>query len=154
MTAISRLHLTQQLYLALVDYWHDVDTNWGRNAADYYTEDALFEAPLASYSGREGVREFYRWREGRGARVAVHAINNFRIEEVDDREVVSTWYLSLYAGDGEPPLPTHAPIQISLMQDRYIREGDRWLVAHRLFKPLFEGGTAPTNPALGREGAV
>lgn len=30
----DRLELTRVLHALLVDYWHDVDTNWGRNAHD------------------------------------------------------------------------------------------------------------------------
>ena len=28
----DRLKATQDLYALLIDHWHDVDTNWGRNA--------------------------------------------------------------------------------------------------------------------------
>ncbi len=40
----ERVELTQELMILLADYWNDVDTNWGRNAGDYYTDDAIFES--------------------------------------------------------------------------------------------------------------
>lgn len=49
----NRLELTRVLYCLLIDYWHDVDTNWGRNAPDYYTPDGQFVGPAAAYIGRE-----------------------------------------------------------------------------------------------------
>ncbi len=58
----NRLELTRVLHALLVDYWHDVDTNWGRNAPDYYTEDARFVGSAAAYEGREKIRAFYQWR--------------------------------------------------------------------------------------------
>ena len=74
----DRIALTQQLHALCVDYWHDVDTNWGRNAPDYYTEDGVFVGPAASYAGREKIRAFYKWREDRGARTVVHSVVNFQ----------------------------------------------------------------------------
>ena len=38
----ERIALTQQLYGLVVDYWHDVDTNWGRNAPNYFAPDGVF----------------------------------------------------------------------------------------------------------------
>lgn len=138
-----------ELHSQLMDYWHDVDTNWGRIAPEYYTDDALFEGPEASYRGKEKIRQFYKWREDRGARVAVHAVNNFRVEFESENRATSTWYLLLYAADGQRILPTHPPITISLVTDKCVRAEDgRWLYAGRKFETWFQGGTPPTNPKL------
>lgn len=145
----ERLALTHELHALVVDYWHDVDTNWGRNAPDYYTEDAEFIGPAATYKGRESIRKFYKWREDRGARTVVHSVINFQaLPEGDDRAVCH-WILMLYAADGVPVLPTHPPIQISYMTDRMQRDKDAgWLVASRRFDAWFEGGVPATNPKL------
>jgi len=39
MTRTERLLAITELQSLLSEYWHDVDTNWGRNAPEYYTED-------------------------------------------------------------------------------------------------------------------
>ncbi|MCO5066866.1 MAG: nuclear transport factor 2 family protein [Rhizobiaceae bacterium] len=144
----ERLWTSWELHTLLVDYWHDVDTNWGRNAASYYTEDALFEGSQASYRGREQIAKFYRWREDRGARTAVHLVSNFRAELLGPAEALCTWYLQLYAADGVPVLPTHAPILVAMMTDRCQRLDEGWLCSHRKFESWFEGGIATTNPVL------
>ena len=36
------LQLNATLSLQLAEYWHEIDANLGRNASDYYTEDAEF----------------------------------------------------------------------------------------------------------------
>lgn len=149
MNRTERLLATQELSALLMEYWHDVDTNWGRNAGSYYTEDALFEGPEASYRGRAKIEQFYRWRETRGKRVAVHAASNFRVAFEDDNHATCTWYLILYAADGEPILPTHPPITVSLVTDKVQRGSDgRWLYSGRRFVTWFQGGTPPTNPNL------
>ena len=74
----ERIALTHELHALVIDYWHDVDTNWGRNAPGYYTEDGVFEGTKNSYKGREKIRAFYKWREDRGARTVVHAVHNFQ----------------------------------------------------------------------------
>jgi hypothetical protein len=138
----SRLH----------DYWHDVDRNWGRNAASFYTEDAIFGGEAATYTGRAEIAAFYQFRIDRGIeRLAVHSVTNFRVEfETPDR-AKSTWYLLSYAADGKPVLPTHPPIVIALVSDDYAREtGGPWLCSRRTFDVLFAGGTKPTNQKVDR----
>lgn len=140
---LERARIEAQLH----DYWHDVDRNWGRNAATYYTENAVFGGEAATYTGRAEIAAFYQHRIDRGlARVAVHAVNNLRTRFEGRQRAQSTWYLLSYAADGEPVLPTHPPIVIGLVSDRYERQPDgRWLCAHRNFDMLFAGGTKPTN---------
>ncbi len=145
----ERIALTQELEALVVDYWHDVDTNWGRNAPDYYAEDGEFIGPAATYKGPENIRRFYKWREDRGARTVVHSVSNFQaLPEGEDRATCH-WILMLYAADGKPVLPTHPPIQIAYMTDRMVRDPERgWLVASRNFDNWFTGGIPTTNPNL------
>jgi hypothetical protein len=149
MDKTERLLATVELETLLADYWHEVDTNWGRMAHEYYTEDAQFVGPEQSYLGKAKIREFYAWREKRGARTVMHVVSNFRVEFASATEATCTWYCSLYAADGLPILPTHAPITISMMTDKCTRGADgRWLYTYRRFVTWFQGGTPPTNPKL------
>jgi hypothetical protein len=151
----DRLALTHELYALLVDYWHDVDTNWGRNAPDYYTPDGIFVGSAASYKGREKIRAFYKWREDRGARTVVHSIHNFQALPEGPDKATCHWFLMLYGADGKPVLPTHPPIQIAYMTDHLVRDPkEGWLVTYRRFEPWFEGGTPTTNPNLDDEGVA
>ena len=65
----ERLALTHLLHALTIDYRHDVDTNWGRNAPSYYTEDGVFEGTQNAYVGRDKIRQFTN-----GARTAAHAL--------------------------------------------------------------------------------
>ncbi len=140
---LERVRIEAQLH----DYWHEVDRNWGRNAASWYTEDAVFGGEAATYTGRQEIAAFYQYRIDRGiARVAVHAVNNFRVSFEGRDKASSTWYLLSYAADGQPVLPTHAPIVIALVSDEYRLQADgQWLCSRRMFEVLFAGGTKPTN---------
>jgi hypothetical protein len=149
MNRTERLLATQELHALLMDYWHEVDTNWGQGAAEYYTEDAVFQGPEATYQGRDKIRQFYEWRQKRGSRLAVHAVSNFRVDFESESRATSTWYLLLYAADGVPVLPTHPPIQIALVTDTCVRDSEgAWRYAYRKFEAWFQGGTPPTNPKL------
>lgn len=143
---LERVRIEAQLH----DYWHDVDRNWGRNAASFYTEDAVFGGEAATYTGRAEIEAFYQYRIDRGvARVAVHGVNNFRVVFDGRDHAHSTWYLMAYAADGQPVLPTHAPIIIAMISDEYRYQQDgRWLCSKRIFEVLFAGGTKPTNPKV------
>ena len=97
----ARLNLTQVLHALVIDYWHDVDRNWGRNAPDYYTEDAIFEGSAVTYEGREKIRAFYAWREGRGDRTVVHSVFFFFVFFDGGPDMVTChWFLMLYAAAG------------------------------------------------------
>lgn len=145
MTNDQRLRITRELELLLLDFWHDVDTNWGRRAGEFYTEDAVFEASERSYTGRRMIEEFYRFRLNRGPRIAAHTVTNFRAMPESETQAISTWYLVLYAHDGTPVLPTAPPIQIALATDRCVLcEDGRWRYAHRKFDTWFKGGVPTT----------
>ncbi len=89
-----RAALAQELQALLADYWHDIDTNWGRNAGRYYTDNADFIGEAATYSGRTKIEEFYAWRVKQGPRLAVHAVSNFRVESATLDRARATWYLA------------------------------------------------------------
>jgi hypothetical protein len=134
----------------MMDYWHDVDTNWGRNAGDYYTDDAVFIGGTATYTGKAQIQAFYQWRIDRNVpRAAIHGVSNFRVALDSPTQATGTWYLLLYAADGVPPLPTHPPIHMSLVTDICVKGDDgKWRYKSRKFDTIFEGGAKPTNPKL------
>ena len=140
--------LNQELSLMLADYWHEIDTNGGRNAQDFYVDDAMFVGQHASYSGRAKIQQFYDWRTQQGPRLSVHSFTNFRAHYTGNDEAESTCFLMLYAANGKKVLPTHAPITISLATDRYRRVDGRWLYTLKKFEHWFEGDTPITNPKL------
>jgi len=148
-TIEERLRITRELEILLTDFWHDVDTNWGRRAGEFYTEDGVFEASERTYEGRAKIEEFYRYRIGRGPRVAAHTFTNFRAIPQSPTSAISTWYLVLYARDGEPVLPSAPPIQIALTTDHCVKcEDGRWRYKHRKFEVWFKGGV-PTTTLVG-----
>ena len=141
----ERAQVIVELQTVLADFWYDVDARGGNDAASFYTEDGVFEASERTYSGREMIEKFYRFRRDRGARVAMHVVTNFRAQLIGPGEAVSTWYMTLYAADGAPVLPTTPPIQIALATDHSVKCDDgRWRYRHRKFETLFKGGVPTT----------
>ena len=102
-----------ELEMGLVDFWHDVDTNWGRRAGEYYAPEAVYASGRLLLEGREAIQDFYGWREARGARVAVHAFSNFRAEFDGEGRVTVHWYMLLWGADGEVSLESSVLIWIS-----------------------------------------
>ncbi|MBX3564153.1 MAG: nuclear transport factor 2 family protein [Sphingomonas sp.] len=147
MSPAEKRDVIADLHHKLVAYWHDVDFNWGRNAAEYYTEDAIFEIRNGSnpYHGRAEIRAFYTYRHDRGPRVVVHAISNFLCDFEDDARVRSSWICMIYAHDGEPPQVSAPPIAISRVDDILVLQDDDWLIERRTWNPLFRGGVKSTH---------
>lgn len=141
----ARRDTARDLHDKLIRYWHDVDFNWGRNAARYYTEDAIFEGENTHYSGRKEIEEFYAFRRDRGPRVVLHAVVNYICDFASDTEATCEWVCLLHAHDGERPQDAAPPINISLVTDKLVLQHGAWLVKRRTWLPLFQGGVPGTN---------
>ncbi|MBO9711774.1 hypothetical protein [Sphingomonas sp.] len=138
----ERAIATAELEMGLADFWHDVDTNWGRDAGSYYAPEAVYASGRLHLEGRDKIQDFYSWREGRGARVAVHAFSNFRAEFDDAGGATAHWYMLLWAADGEAPLESRVPTRISRATEtfRWDEGEQRWLCTRRELVNLFKGG--------------
>jgi hypothetical protein len=138
----ERAIATAELEMGLADFWHDVDTNWGRNAGDYYAPEAVYASGRLLLEGRDAIQNFYSWREGRGARVAVHGYSNFRAEFDGQGGARANWYMLLWAADGAAPLTSEVPTRISRATEtfRYDDQEGRWLCTRRELVNLFRGG--------------
>lgn len=143
----AELALLQALTALEVEYWHEVDHNWGRNARDFYVENGIFAVGDKTFAGAAAVADFYRWREGRGDRAARHVVSNFRIASAAAGRTKFDCILCLYAADGRPVLPSRPPIMIADIHNECVADDDgRWrYLSHRLV-PIFTGGEPATIP--------
>lgn len=142
MNRSERAIATAELEMGLADFWHDVDNNWGRNAGDYYAPEAVYRSGKLNLEGREAIQGFYSWREGRGARVSIHAFTNFRAEFNDRGGATANWFMLLWAADGEAPLDSRVPTRISQATEtfRWDATAGRWLCTLRELTNLLRGG--------------
>jgi hypothetical protein len=145
--ARNRSLALQQLYELEIDYWHEVDFNWGRNASAMYLDDGLFSIGDSTMKGRDAIAEFYRWREGRGARTARHVVTNARLQQLTADSATLRCILLLYAADGVPVLPSLPAILIAdvLSECSWCDDGRLRFRSHVL-SPVFTGGEQPTVP--------
>ena len=137
----------QRLIELEIEYWHDVDFNWGRNATDSYVEDGTFAIGDHKMQGCGAIAEFYRWREERGERTARHLVTNFRLGNMDGHFASIQCILLLYAADGSPVLPSKAPIMVADIHNECIFcPDDRWRFQSHMLTPIFMGDEPPTIP--------
>ncbi len=134
------------LYRLQVDYWYEVDHNYGRNAMDFYVEDGLFIVGTERMAGRAEIAAFYKWREQRGARTARHVVANHRLNGATAAEAEFQCIMMLYADDGVPVLPSQAPVMIADVVDNCVRDGGVWRFRSHILKTVFQGGAQPTIP--------
>jgi len=144
MTLSEKSCISRHLEETVIAYWHDVDFNWGRNAATHYTTDAEFISPRVRYAGRDQIREFYAWRKERGERVNVHLVANFHLKSLSGVRAEVAWICLLYAHDGEAPQPSAPPIAISRVEDIFVNKESEWLCRRRNWHSLFRGGVPTT----------
>lgn len=128
------------------DYWHDVDHNWGRTAHELYSESGVFAIGDKRMTGREEIRGFYSWREGRGDRTARHVITNVRVRCSNASCASLECIMLLYAADGLPVLESRPAIMIADIVSECVLEDGVWRYTLHELRPLFMGGEAPTLP--------
>jgi ketosteroid isomerase-like protein len=137
------LALRQQLESLAIEYWHEVDMNGGARAPGYYTDDAVFGTSAREYHGRAAIEEFYWGRPARPARVSLHLMQNFRIEVESPGKAQCHYFLSLFAADGEPVLPSQPAVMIAAVHEIVRRQPDGiWRYLSRKVRPLFRDGTS------------
>jgi hypothetical protein len=137
--------MLQELTALVVDYWFDVDFNWGRGAAAFYVDDGLFAIGGSRMQGRDAIRDFYAWREGRGERTARHVVTNFRLDACSDNDATLRCILLLYAADGAPVLPSLPPILIADAVALWVRGDEGWFrFRSHVLSPVLMGGAPPT----------
>ena len=145
----TRDSVLQRLVELEVEYWHDVDFNWGRNAKTWYVDDGTFAIGDHRMEGRNAIEEFYRWREARGERTARHLVTNFRLDKLAENIATFQCILLLYAADGKPILPSKAPALIADIHNECVLCTDRqWRFKSHLLTPIFMGGESPTIPSV------
>lgn len=139
--------LLQALTTLEVDYWHEVDHNWGRNAHEFYVDDGEFAIGTKAMRGKEAIAGFYRWREARGERTARHLVSNFRLSSAKSDRAVFECIMCLYAADGRPVLPSRPAIMIAdVVNECELGQDGRWRFVSRRLVPVFEGGEPATIP--------
>jgi hypothetical protein len=139
--------ILQALTTLEVNYWYEVDHNWGRNARAFYTPQGVFAIGNKTMAGPDAIADFYRWRESRGERVARHVVTNLRLGASQGARAKLECIMLLYAADGRPVLPSLPAIMIADVVSDCERDDDgKWrFVSHRLM-PIFEGGVPATIP--------
>ena len=141
------LMLLQALTALEVEYWYEVDHNWGRRAHEYYADAAVFAIGNKKMQGSDAVAAFYRWRELRGERAARHVVTNFRLSANEGTLAKFECILCLYAADGKPVLPSRPPIMIAdIVGECQLGQDGRWRYLSHVLVPIFEGGEPATIP--------
>lgn len=130
-----------------VNYWHDVDRNWGREAHLFYAEDGVFIIGDKTITGRKAVADFYGWRENRGERTARHLVSNFRLVSAEQSGATFDCVMCLYAADGNPILESKPAIMMADVRSECVMDQQgRWRYVQHKLTPIFMGGVAPTLP--------
>jgi hypothetical protein len=143
----AEAQLCQELTALEVNYWYEVDRNWGRSAHTFYIPDGTFVIGDKTLQGVDAIANFYKWREGRGERAARHVVTNFRLSAYDDRRAELECILLLYAADGTPPLPSESAVMIADITSQFELGADaQWRFRSHTLVPIFTGTTPATVP--------
>jgi hypothetical protein len=126
----------------VAEYCAELDTTYGVNSPQFYTEDGVVAIGNMSFRGHEAMRAFYtELAEQNGVRTTRHCFTNLRI--AFDSETTATVALILieFSGPGAPPLLDAAnPTIVSDARLRCRLEADgQWRISELTGQPLFAG---------------
>jgi ketosteroid isomerase-like protein len=137
-----------ELQNLIAEFGHDLDTNNGLNATDFYTEDGVFAVGDFSHRGHAAIRKFYSDRAERirtvakdGIRVSSHTFNNARVTVTDQNNATIEFINVNYGGEGKPPvLGPIAPAMVTNCRMVCRREADGiWRITSFSGTPAFVG---------------
>ena len=152
-SAIAALEL-QQL---VSEYFLELDTTYGMNSHEFYTEDGVIDIGKMSFRGHDQIRKFYeslaelvKTQEAAGIRTTRHVYTNLRITfDGDDRAIVDFIAMN-FSRAGTPPLSgATTPSVVSDARLRCRRDGDgQWRIAELSGAPVFIGDDPVQNKVL------
>jgi hypothetical protein len=147
--------LWHALYCLEARYWHEVDSNRGRNAHEFYVPDGLMVVGHNRFQGRDKIKEFYEWRQ-RMATTSIsstttrHLINNLFVEPRDDGRAKVLGIVSFYSAAVRAPAPQcKPPTLVADLVNECVLDGDsRWQFKSHTLQPVFMGHEAPLSIAI------
>ena len=134
----------------IAEFAYLIDHGRGSEVHELFTEDGVYGRSTGDRSvGRDAVREAYRRRDQLPPRTTRHLFTNLRLDPGQSGQLKGTCLLTLYMGDGEPPLPPQ-PYLVSEYRDTYrLCDDGRWRFAERITTWLFAPAGAKTGLQLG-----
>jgi len=122
-----------------VEFWYRVDHHNGEGVADLFTEDGIYSVPGGRNVGRRAIADSYVQRAARGPRVSRHVHSNLRLTLASPTRAQGVSILTLWARDGEAPLPLTLPVSVADVHDDYVRTDDGWRIEHRHITTALKG---------------
>ncbi|HWO58728.1 MAG TPA: nuclear transport factor 2 family protein [Umezawaea sp.] len=128
-----------ELSMLVTALWFEIDHGGGSAASGFFTADAELTFSRRTFRGTDEIDGVYRDRAARGPRVSRHVMANFHVLRHEAGVVDAVSVLVLHAHDGEPPVPTTAPVMVADVLDRFVRAGEPggWLIASRRIESRF-----------------
>ena len=155
MNAHDEVQLWHALYRLEARYWHEVDSNCGRNAHEFYAPDGLMVVGHNHFEGREKIREYYAWRQrqvttGICSQTTRHLISNLFIESCDGWCVKVMGIVSFYGASGRPPAPQSKPpiLVADLINECILDDESGWQFKSHTLQPVFMSHEAPPSIAI------
>jgi len=144
MNAHDEVQLWHALYHLEARYWHEVDSNCGRNAHEFYVPDGLMVVGHNRFEGREKIREYYAWRQRPGicSQPTRHLISR-RCAKV-------MGIVSFYGASGRPPAPQSKPPKLvaDLINECILDDKSGWQFKSHTLQPVFVSHEAPPSIAV------
>ena len=131
----------EQLFtkLAVKAFWL-IDHGRAAEVSNLFARDAVLAfgeyAPFAGETkGIEAITAFFNTRQANTAMTTRHSLANLMVLSDSESEVSVTYLMTAHRGTtpgGKPDVSFVADVS-----DTYVRQGDRWLIGHRLVDPIF-----------------
>jgi hypothetical protein len=141
----------------VAEYFAELDTTFGVNSPQFFTEDGVVDIGHMSFQGHAAMREFYEelarqvaTQDPTGMRTTRHAYTNFRVSFESDASAIVDLLVIEFSGSGPPPLlDASAPTIVSDARLRCRLESDgRWRIFELTGRPVFAGNDPVLNRLL------
>jgi hypothetical protein len=162
MNSHDELLLWPALHRLETTYWYDVDFNEGRTAHEFFTPDGVKVVGHNRFEGRDGIREFYKWRARQTAGKAVrqlgvsgvkavrHLITNLYVASSSERYATVLGIVSFYGGATYPTKRQSSPptMVADLITECVLSKDNAWRYKSHTLRPVFMSSEAPPSMVI------
>ena len=140
MNDTQALNASLQAEKRIVRLYNALDMHQPEKLGTFFTSDGVWHRQGKALRGAEAI--FAELSQRPRGRTTLHIVSNFMADAVGDRELQTTYYLTVFRhdADGEVTLPIamSLPFAAIVCRARVALVGEQWLIADLSSQTLFQ----------------
>jgi hypothetical protein len=124
----------------IVRLYNALDMHQPEKLGSFFAADGVWNRQGKALRGAEAI--FAELSQRPKGRTTLHIVSNFMADPISDRELQTTYYLTVFRHDSDGavklPIAMSLPFAAIVCRTRVVLVGDQWLIAEVSSRTLFQ----------------